>query len=146
MGGGGGGGRLCRANTLSHTTPKQTNQQNQKRAAIERLRGQNAALKQELLLENKFSVRPSSRGAAALLTRLQDEADAYARKVQVERRKLSLLEQRLGGAGATLVASRAGMGGVYAARELEEAAAKATKSLEDRLEKAAVRYRILRGG
>lgn len=52
------------------------------RAAIDKLRQQNAKLKEELLLENKFSVRPSNPGATALINKLQDEADMYTRKVK----------------------------------------------------------------
>jgi hypothetical protein len=51
------------------------------RAAIDRLRQQNARLKEDLLLENKFSVRPSNPGATQLINKLQDEADLYTRKV-----------------------------------------------------------------
>lgn len=51
------------------------------RAAIEKLREQNEQLKGELLLENKFSVRPGDPFAQALINRLQDEGDMLARKV-----------------------------------------------------------------
>jgi hypothetical protein len=51
------------------------------RAAIDKLRQQNARLKEDLLLENKFSVRPSNPGATVLINKLQDEADLYTRKV-----------------------------------------------------------------
>ncbi len=53
------------------------------RAAIEKLRAQNEQLKHELLLENKFSVRPGDPYAQALINRLQDEGDMLARKVGV---------------------------------------------------------------
>lgn len=52
-----------------------------RRAAIDKLRQQNAKLKEELLLENKFSVRPSNAGATQLINKLQDEADLFTRKV-----------------------------------------------------------------
>ena len=51
------------------------------RAAIEKLKAQNENLKHELLLENKFSVRPGDPYAQALINRLQDEGDMLARKV-----------------------------------------------------------------
>lgn len=51
------------------------------RAAIDKLRQQNARLKEDLLLENKFSVRPSNPGATVLINKLQDEADLFTRKV-----------------------------------------------------------------
>ncbi len=54
------------------------------RAAIDRLRQQNAKLKEDLLLENKFSVRPSNPGATQLINKLQDEADLYTRKVSTQ--------------------------------------------------------------
>ena len=52
-----------------------------RRAAIEKLRAQNEELKHDLLLENKFSVRPGDPYAQALINRLQDEGDMLARKV-----------------------------------------------------------------
>jgi hypothetical protein len=48
------------------------------------LRQQNARLKEDLLLENKFSVRPSNAGATQLINKLQDEADLYTRKVSTQ--------------------------------------------------------------
>lgn len=51
------------------------------RAAIEKLRAQNEQLKHDLLLENKFSVRPGDAYAQALINSLQDEGDNLARKV-----------------------------------------------------------------
>jgi hypothetical protein len=54
------------------------------RAAIDRLRQHNARLKEHLLLENKFSVRPSNPGATQLINKLQDEADLYTRKVSTK--------------------------------------------------------------
>jgi hypothetical protein len=52
-----------------------------RRCAIERIREQNAKLKEELLLENKFSVRSSNQEAANLIAKLQDDADQLTRKV-----------------------------------------------------------------
>jgi hypothetical protein len=54
------------------------------RSAIDRLRQQNAKLKEDLLLENKFSVRPSNPGATQMINKLQDEADLYTRKVSTK--------------------------------------------------------------
>lgn len=51
------------------------------RSAIEKLRAQNEQLKQELLLENKFSLRPGDAYSQSLINSLQDEGDNLARKV-----------------------------------------------------------------
>lgn len=52
------------------------------RSAIEKLREQNEQLKHDLLLENKFSVKPGDPYAQTLINRLQDEGDMLARKVE----------------------------------------------------------------
>ena len=52
----------------------------QRRAAIEKLRADNAALKEELVLENRFSMAPSQGSAAALIQSLQCQSDLYTAK------------------------------------------------------------------
>ena len=51
------------------------------RAAIEKLRTDNEALKEEMQLENKFSVRPTSSSAAATIAMLRQQSDACTQKV-----------------------------------------------------------------
>jgi hypothetical protein len=52
------------------------------RATIEKLRKDNAALKEELFLESKFSVTPTDSIAAHRITAMQDEADGLTRKAR----------------------------------------------------------------
>ena len=51
------------------------------RAAVEAIAMDNMKLKEELMLENKFSVNPTTQTAAALIANLQEQADVYAAKV-----------------------------------------------------------------
>jgi hypothetical protein len=51
------------------------------RATIEKLRKDNLSLKEELYLENKFSITPLDSAASHRITAMQDEADALTRKV-----------------------------------------------------------------
>ncbi|KAF8055922.1 ODA1 [Scenedesmus sp. PABB004] len=132
-------GQPGRASTLSEPLSHKSVVEKQ-RAAISKLREQNARLKEELLLENKFSVRPSNPGAAALINKLQDEADLFTRKIQLERRKVLMLQQQLEAASGQLGASRTAMGGIFSAREQATAAAKQITILENRLEKQFVKY------
>lgn len=53
------------------------------RAAIEKLRADNEALKEEMQLENKFSVRPTSSSAAATIDALRHQSDACTQQVLV---------------------------------------------------------------
>lgn len=110
------------------------------RAAIEKLRLQNEQLKHDLLLENKFSVRPGDAYAQALINSLQDEGDNLARKIVLEMRKTKMLDQQLGEAGNQLTTTRSLMGGINTAREQSVAIQKRIKLLENRLEKAYVKY------
>jgi hypothetical protein len=52
-----------------------------RRATIDKLRQHNDAYKQELYLENKFSVTPNDNIAARRIASMQDEADMLTRKV-----------------------------------------------------------------
>lgn len=61
------------------------------RAAISKLRDDNAKLKEELLLENKFSVTPTSSNLSANIANLQDQSDVYTRKVTFPYSALVLL-------------------------------------------------------
>lgn len=54
-----------------------------RRAAIEKLRADNEALKEEMQLENKFSVRPTSSSAAATIDALRQQSDACTQQVLV---------------------------------------------------------------
>lgn len=54
------------------------------RATIEKLRTDNNHLKEELLLENKFSITPIDTIAGGRIVGMQDEADAMTRKARVE--------------------------------------------------------------
>lgn len=50
------------------------------RAAAEAIAADNQKLKEELMLENKFSVNPTTQTATALIANLQEQADVYAAK------------------------------------------------------------------
>ncbi|GBF94682.1 flagellar outer dynein arm-docking complex [Raphidocelis subcapitata] len=121
--------------TLSHKSVIE-----KQRAAIEKLRGQNARLKEELLLENKFSVRPSNPAATIWINKLQDEADLYTRKIQLQKRKVLMLQQQEAGMKGTLGTSRATMGGINSAREKAVGLQKQITILENRLEKQYIKY------
>ncbi|KAJ9514803.1 hypothetical protein QJQ45_028477 [Haematococcus lacustris] len=110
------------------------------RSAIEKLRAQNEQLKHDLLLENKFSVRPGDPFAQALINNLQDEGDNLARKIVLEMRKSKMLDQQMDAATTVLTTTRNLMGGINCAKEQNISVQKRIKLLENRLEKAYVKY------
>lgn len=132
-------GTTARTTSLSETLSHKSVVEKQ-RAAIDKLRQQNARLKEDLLLENKFSVRPSNAGATQLINKLQDEADLYTRKIQLERRKVLMLQQQLGELTNKLGTTRNAMGSIFSAKEKSQALQKQIKILENRLEKQYIKY------
>lgn len=56
------------------------------RSAVEAIAADNLKLKEELMLENKFSVNPTTATAAALIASLQQQADICAKKVRARYR------------------------------------------------------------
>uniref|UniRef100_A0A383V6K0 ODAD1 central coiled coil region domain-containing protein n=1 Tax=Tetradesmus obliquus TaxID=3088 RepID=A0A383V6K0_TETOB len=132
-------GTLLKSSRLSETLSHKSVVEKQ-RAAIDKLRQQNAGLKEGLLLENKFSVRPSNPGATVLINKLQDEADLFTRKIQLERRKVLMLQQQLEQLQSKLGCTRTAMGGIFSAKEKTQALQKQIKILENRLEKQFIKY------
>ncbi|CAD7704774.1 unnamed protein product [Ostreobium quekettii] len=121
--------------SLSHTSVA-----SKQRHAIDKLREDNNKLKEELLLENKFCVQPANAASAMQICKLQDEADLYTRKIELERRKIGMLDQRIEDCQSKIITQRRKMGGINAAREGDRALQKQIKILENRLEKAYVKY------
>ncbi|KAL3134675.1 Outer dynein arm protein 1 [Trebouxia sp. C0010 RCD-2024] len=110
------------------------------RAAIAKLRDDNAKLKEELLLENKFSVTPTSSNLSANIANLQDQSDVYTRKIGLERSRLIELEEKANSLQGKIGTQRKAMGGVNAAREANIQTQKQIRILENRLEKMYHKY------
>lgn len=66
---------------LVQASVQETNCYSGFRASIDKLRKDNHTLKEELYLENKFSITPIDTAASHRITAMQDEADALTRKV-----------------------------------------------------------------
>ncbi|KAK9817701.1 hypothetical protein WJX72_000889 [[Myrmecia] bisecta] len=110
------------------------------RAAIAKLRHDNQMLKEELLLENKFSVQPTSANASALIANLQDQSDVYTRKIEMERGRCAELDEKAASLREKIAALRKQMGGINAAKEGDIVMQKQMRILENRLEKAYHKY------
>lgn len=104
------------------------------RAAIEKLRADNAALKEELALENKFSMAPSQSSADALISNLQHQSDACTAKIQAEQQRLGMVSAQQRAVKAQVAAQRRKMGGTNAATKQEQAGQTKVRLLENKLE------------
>jgi len=110
------------------------------RAHIEQLKKDNDALKHELALETRSVVKMNSSAQAEKVAKLQDEADLYTRKIELERRRIAELDKQTGIMQTKILEQRKRLGGVNAARENNAQVAKQIKILENRLDKAIVKF------
>ena len=110
------------------------------RAHIDQLKKDNDALKHELALETRSVVKMNSSSQAKKVAKLQDDADLYTRKIELERRRIAELDRQSGIMQAKILEQRKQLGGVNAARENNAQVAKQIKILENRLDKAIIKF------
>ncbi|KAK3256578.1 hypothetical protein CYMTET_34289, partial [Cymbomonas tetramitiformis] len=116
------------------------NKCSKQRSAIEKVKSDNSKLKDELLLENKLSTLPPNPAATVQIQKLQDQADMYTRKIELEKRRVSELDKQIAMMNQKIMEQRKKMGGVNAARENSQQIQKQIKILENRLDKALQKY------
>jgi len=110
------------------------------RGMIDKLKGDNDQLKDELQLEQRHSKVYDSVSAQAQIAKLQDTGDMYTRKIELEKRRIEELDKQMEIMHKKIWEQRQKMGGVNASRENNQAIAKQIQILENRLDKALKRY------
>lgn len=100
----------------------------------------NQALKNELALELKDASLAPSASVQAEITKLQDMADLYTRKIEIERRRVEDLDHHLQLSDLKILEQRRAMGGIHAAKENSLQVTKQVKVLENKLDKALVQF------
>lgn len=110
------------------------------RQQIDKLKKDNDRLKEDLALETRQAKQANNMSASAQIAKLQDQADMYTRKIEVERRRIEDLEKQIKKMQATIFQQRKEMGGVNASRETNQQVQKQIRILENRLDKALVKF------
>ena len=110
------------------------------RAQIEKLTLANTNLQQELSLETKYATLASNPAAAAQIAKLQDQADMYTRKIELEKKRTEEIDKQIEMMQKKVMEQRKRMGGVNAAKENNQQIKKQIKILENRLDKALQKY------
>lgn len=123
----------------SHSDDKASNVRMQ-RAAMEKLKKDNDRLKDDLALETRQAKNANNMSASAQIAKLQDQGDLYTRKIEVERRRVDELTKQIDSMQRCILDSRREMGGVNASRENNSSVAKQIRILENRLDKALVKF------
>lgn len=113
--------------------------------AIQAVTAANAKLAQELVLESKQDNQVNNSSASAEIKRLQDQGDSYTKKIELERRRIAELDKQIGVVQAKVNAQRKKMGGIHVSKTNNETLGKQIRVLENRLDKAIVRYNEILG-
>eukprot|EP01006_Ploeotia_vitrea_P030063 TRINITY_DN62522_c0_g1_i1.p1 TRINITY_DN62522_c0_g1~~TRINITY_DN62522_c0_g1_i1.p1 ORF type:complete len:546 (-),score=352.04 TRINITY_DN62522_c0_g1_i1:483-2120(-) len=110
------------------------------RQQIDKLKKDNDRLKEDLSLETRQARSANNLSASAQISKLQDQADLYSRKIATERRRIEELDQKIARMKETILEQRKKMGGINASREDNDSVQKQIRILENRLDKALVKF------
>jgi hypothetical protein len=131
--------RLMELTRKAHSDEKANNVRMQ-RASMEKLKRDNDRLKEDLALETRQAKHANNMSASAQIAKLQDQGDLYTRKIEIERRRIEELEKQIGRIEKHILDQRREMGGVNASRENNTSVQKQIRILENRLDKALVKF------
>ena len=107
---------------------------------IEKLRRDNEALKTEMAMEMRNQQNSKPMKAEGGITRLHDECDKYISYVDMEKRNIKVMEEQITMMRQKVLHQRKVMGGVNAARDNQAMIQKQIRILENRLDKALVKF------
>lgn len=131
--------RLMELTRKAHSDEKANNVRMQ-RASMEKLKKDNDRLKEDLALETRQAKHANNMSASAQIAKLQDQGDLYTRKIEIERRRIDELEKQISRMERHILEQRKEMGGVNASRENNTSVQKQIRILENRLDKALVKF------
>ncbi len=107
---------------------------------MEKLRKDNEALKEELALEQRNNKKASTATQQSTLAQLHDQGDMYTQKIEIESRNIKMLEDQIQLLKQKVLHQRKHMGGVNAAKENQQMINKQIRILENRLDKALIKF------
>lgn len=110
------------------------------RQQITKLKKDNERLKEDLALETRQAKQANNMSASSQIAKLQDQADLYTRKIEVERERIKGLDDKIKKMQNTILLQRKEMGGINASRENNQQVQKQIRILENRLDKALVKF------
>lgn len=111
------------------------------RASIEKLKRDNGALADELRLLEKRTEEKKQNGAFSKKAEaLTEQADAYQKKIRLISAEITALDGSISMMSKEIDGQRANLGGIHAASQNNDAILKSIRVLENRLDKALVKF------
>ena len=109
-------------------------------ATIDKLRKDNDGIKADIAMIMRSSNRPMGVAQQENLQRLHDAGDKYANEIDHERKNIEIMEEQVAIMKQKLLHQRRAMGGVNASKDNHFMIQKQIRILENRLEKALVKF------
>lgn len=107
---------------------------------IDKLRKDNDGLKSDIAMIMRSSNKPMSQSQLENLQKMQDAGDRYANSIDFERKNIQTMEEQIQIMKQKVLAQRKAMGGVNASKDNHHMIQKQIRILENRLEKALVKF------
>jgi len=109
------------------------------RLEIDNIKHDNEILRLDYIKEDRES-RISQGGVATDIAILQDQAQIYLRKIDIERRKIEALDHEITEKQAKVLKQKQKVGGINASKENDAVIAKQIKTLENKLDKSLIKF------
>lgn len=109
-------------------------------ATIDKLRKDNDAIKADIAMIMRSSNRPMTTAQQENIQKMHDVGDKYANAIDFERKNISIMEEQVAIMKQKMLHQRRAMGGVNASKDNHFMIQKQIRILENRLEKALVKF------
>lgn len=110
------------------------------REMMDKFRSDNEVLKQDLARETREARRTGNLSGSDEIMRLHRQVDMFAGRIQNERKKISELDARIEDTRSRIIEQRKKIGGANAAKENDDRIGREICKLENRLDKALVKF------
>lgn len=107
---------------------------------IDKVRKENELLKSDIAMMMRGTTKPISASQHETIQKLQDQGDKYANSIEFEKKNISTMEEQTHIMKQKLLHQRKSMGGVNAAKENYHMIQKQIRILENRLDKALMKF------
>eukprot|EP01038_Epipyxis_sp_PR26KG_P004134 gene4134-5888_t len=107
---------------------------------IDKLRKDNESIKNEIGMIMRSSNKPMSTNQLEIIQQLNEQGDKYAMSIETEKKNIQIMEEQIYIMKQKILQQRRAMGGVNASKENHFMIQKQIRILENRLEKALIRF------
>ena len=109
-------------------------------STIEKLRGDNESIKSDIAIIMRSTNKPLTSAQQEILQKMHDQGDRYANAIEFEKRNIETMEEQIAIMKQKALHQRRAMGGVNASKDNYHMIQKQIRILENRLDKALIKF------